>query len=201
VKFPASRHQSRSWERGPSSPVATPQDQYTSFGLNNSARAIDSVMSRKTRNLLLAAIVPIAVVFIGVKLLLPSTTQGDASIPPRHEEKAVPSPSPESAAEPTPAPEDAGGNTKSYAIPVPELAGLPSDAPPGTRLELWVAWDPPITKTPKIQRLLKDVTLEKIVPPVVPEAPATAILSLPDRAVPDLLYGDKYGSLSVTMFR
>jgi hypothetical protein len=150
------------------------------------------MMSRKTRNLLLAAIVPVVVVFAGARLLWPSSPSATTKAPRPAQTAITETPAPAPSGEPV-------VGRKTYAIPVPELAGLSSSAGPGTALELWVAWDPPLTKSPKIQRLLRDVMLEKIVPPAVPEAPATAILSVPDRAVPDLLYGDKYGSLSVTM--
>jgi hypothetical protein len=56
-----------------------------------------------------------------------------------------------------------------------------------------------VTKEPRVQRLLIDVVLDEVIPPVVPEAPATAILSIPTKAVPDLLYGDRYGALSAIM--
>jgi hypothetical protein len=79
------------------------------------------------------------------------------------------------------------------------LEGLPPDAPAGTRMELWVAWDPPVTKAPKVQRLLPEVILERTVPPVVPEAPATAIVAVPAKDVSRLVYGDRYGALSVAL--
>jgi hypothetical protein len=150
------------------------------------------MMTRKTRNLVLAAIVPIVVVLAGASLFWPSSPSATTEARRPVAAAAAQTPAPAPSSEPV-------VGRKTYAIPVPELAGLSSSAVPGTQLELWVAWDPPLTKSPKVQRLLRDVTLEKIVPPIVPEAPATAILSVPDRAVPDLLYGDKYGSLSVTM--
>ncbi len=66
-------------------------------------------------------------------------------------------------------------------------------------MDLWVAWDPPITKSPRIQRLVSDVMLEKIVPPVTPDGPAAAILAIEVSEIGDLLYADRYGSLSVTL--
>jgi hypothetical protein len=191
MRFPASRHQSRFRDRGPSHSVATSQDLFGT-AVDDPSHKIGALMSRKTRNLLLAAIVPIAVVFAGASLLWPSPPGATTQVPRPAQTAIAESPAPDPSAEPV-------VGRKTYAIPVPELAGLASSAVPGTRLELWVAWAPPLTKSPKIQRLLRDVILEKIVPPTVPEAPATAILSVSDRAVPDLLYGDKYGSLSVTM--
>ena len=193
MRFPASRHQSRFRDRGPSHSVATSQD-FFGPASDESSQRVGAMMSRKTRNLLLAGIVPIVVVFAGASLFWPSSPSATTKAPRPVQTAITQTPGPVPSTKPV-------VGRKTYAIPVPELAGLSSSAVPGTRLELWVAWDPPLTKSPKIQRLLRDVMLEKIVPPIVPEAPATAILSVPDRAVPDLLYGDKYGSLSVTMSR
>lgn len=86
----------------------------------------------------------------------------------------------------------------SYAIAVTELSGLSLATAPGTRLDLWVAWEPPITKVPDIRPLLTDVTLEKIAPPVLPDGPHVALLLVKPHQVRDLLYGDRYGALSVT---
>ena len=88
---------------------------------------------------------------------------------------------------------------RSYAVLLPRLQGLPPDAPPGTRMELWVSWEPPVTEEPEFQRLLDEVVLERIIPPHAAEAPATAVLLVPEEEVGDLLYGDRYGTLSVTL--
>lgn len=82
-----------------------------------------------------------------------------------------------------------------------ELSGLPPDAAPGTPLQLWVAWDPPITRGRKIQLLIPRATLERIVPGITPEAPATALLAVPPGTFSDLLFGDRYGALSVALLR
>lgn len=87
-----------------------------------------------------------------------------------------------------------------YAIAVTELSGLSPDAAPGTLLDLWVAWDPPITDEPHVQPLLRSVRLTRIVAPVTPEGPAVALLSIRPSQVSDIIYGDRYGALSVTMF-
>jgi hypothetical protein len=193
MRFPASRHHDRLRGRGPGHPMAASQD-FFSAGDETRSSVVGGMMTRRTRNLLLAALVPVIVVVVGASLFWPSSST------PRNDAFDATQQAAPAAKAPTPAPSTAPtADRKTYAIPVPELAGLAATAAPGTRLELWVAWEPPITKSPKVQRLLKDVTLEKIVPPSVPEAPATAILSLPEAAVPDLLYGDRYGALSVTM--
>ncbi|HEX2239804.1 MAG TPA: hypothetical protein VHJ82_01490 [Actinomycetota bacterium] len=88
---------------------------------------------------------------------------------------------------------------ETYALALPSLRGLPSDTPPGTPLKLWAAWEPPITKQPRIQVLIERVVLRAIVPPTDPGAPPTALLWVPVERIPDLLYGDRYGALSVTV--
>ncbi|MFN2526215.1 MAG: hypothetical protein ABR505_08120 [Actinomycetota bacterium] len=88
---------------------------------------------------------------------------------------------------------------ETYAVALPALRGLAADTPPGTELKLWAAWDPPVTKQPRIQILINRVVLKAIVPPADPNAPPTALLLVPADSIPDLLYGDRYGALSVTI--
>jgi hypothetical protein len=87
----------------------------------------------------------------------------------------------------------------SYALLQNDLSGLPPDASPGTRLELWVAWDPPVTKNAKLQLLLRDVMLERIIPGVTSEAPSTVLLSIRSKDIADMLWADRYGALSVVV--
>lgn len=91
------------------------------------------------------------------------------------------------------------GATREYAIALPELQGLPPDAAPGTRLELWVTWNPPVTRRPKLQRLLADATLVRFAPAVTHDGPGSVILQVPVRRMSDLLYADEYGALSATV--
>jgi hypothetical protein len=88
---------------------------------------------------------------------------------------------------------------RGYALPVAELAGLPGDAPPGTELELWVTWDPPVTERPRLQRLIPRVVLQKITPAVTSDGPDAAILLVPEKKLPDLVYADRYGAISVAL--
>lgn len=88
---------------------------------------------------------------------------------------------------------------RSYAVALHELQGLSPDTVPGAKLELWVSWEPPITKGPRLQKLLTDVLLEKVVPGVTPEAPATAILSIRHADTGDMMWADRYGSLSAVV--
>jgi hypothetical protein len=92
-----------------------------------------------------------------------------------------------------------GDGYRSYALEVTELDGLPPDAPPGTLLEVWVTWEPPLTRKIKIQKLIPRARLEKIIPNIVPEAPATALVSVPRSTIVDLMYGDRFGRLGVTV--
>jgi hypothetical protein len=86
-----------------------------------------------------------------------------------------------------------------YAIAVAELDGLPPDVEPGTVYDLWVTWEPPLVEQPDVQPLLRDVVLERVIPPIVPEGPTVAVLGIPrtKTAVRALVYGDQYGKLSV----
>ncbi len=114
---------------------------------------------------------------------------------------ATTSPVPAAAAAPTASPvaRVADMDRRTYAVSVVELAGLPPDAAPGTRLHLWVMWRPPLVRKPRLQPLIADVILEKVVPPVTPEGSHVALLSVPGREAPDLLWADQFGELSVTL--
>lgn len=92
-----------------------------------------------------------------------------------------------------------GGARRTYALPLSELAGLPVTAVPGLSFDLWVTWDDSVAESPTVQRLLKGVVLVEIVPPVTPEAPAVAIISVRRGQTSSLLYGDNFGRLSVAM--
>ncbi len=167
-------------------------------------------MSRRILNLGIAAGIFVLVLVVGSQLL-PATDPGalpsPSSTPPETEPRAAGS-TPSVAAQPSPSPRaepiqpisnESETDVRTYALSVSELRGLPPNAAPGTQLELWVAWDPPLTKEPRFQLLVRRVILEKIVPGVTAEAPATALLRITKSQVPDLLYGDRYGSLSVTV--
>lgn len=92
-----------------------------------------------------------------------------------------------------------GPARRSYAVGLHELRGLPPDAQPGLRLELWVAWEPPVVARARVDLLLRDVVLEEIVPPATPEGPAAAVLSVRARDLVDLLYADRWGNLAVAV--
>lgn len=173
---------SRFRERGPDHQSATLQSSIPPPG--GGAR-------RRARNLLLAGL---AVVAFG---MLAALIMGIPSPGPR-----TGSPSPAMYAESTPTPHPASGqgleNVRTYALAASDLAGLPAEVPSGTRIDLWVAWAPPVTKRPRVQRLLANLTIDKLVPGLGPSS-SSVILAVPEGKVERLLYGDMYGALSATM--
>jgi hypothetical protein len=88
---------------------------------------------------------------------------------------------------------------RSYAVALPELQGLSPDAKPGSAVELWVTWDTPGGRKPRLEPLIERAVLERIVPPLTPGAPDTALLKVPSTDIPDLLFADRYGLLSATV--
>jgi hypothetical protein len=113
---------------------------------------------------------------------------------------AAPDVRPRSAAPPRAASSSpSAGDLRSYAVALPELRGLAPDADPGARLELWVTWGPPFARRPRIERLTRQVVLKRIVPPLTPGAPDTALLLVPEADIPALLYADRYGALNATL--
>ena len=85
---------------------------------------------------------------------------------------------------------------RTYALGLHELGGLPPNVAPGSTLELWVTWEPPLTRAARVHLLLEDVVVEKVIRPVVPEGPTSVLISVPARGIPDLIYGDRFGELS-----
>ncbi len=129
------------------------------------------------------------------QLHVESVTAGSPAPSPL-EDRAGPAPSPSGYGQPS-----TGAARVGYAVALPRLQGLAPGTPPGTAIEIWVAWDPPITEQPRIQRLLGDAIVERILPPVVPDAPEVVMLSVPRAEISDLLWGDRYGALSATVRR
>lgn len=173
-------------------------------------------MNPRTKNLAIAAGAVIAVGFVAVNTLVappaPSAPAAPVVTEPGSAGMASPAAGAPSDAGPgTPtvspaAPESIGddpalaaGDRRSYAIGLQDLSGLPPDASPGARLELWVTWEPPVTQEARLQKLIGDVVLERTIPGPVPEAPVTVLLSVPADRVGDLIYADGYGRLSVVL--
>jgi hypothetical protein len=108
---------------------------------------------------------------------------------------------------PEPVPGEATGSERlgrasmrTYSVPLPELSGLPSDLQPGTAIELWVAWEKPFTRGPRVQRLMKNVVLERVAPPATPDGVPVAVLSVPRARLPDLIFADEWASISVAAY-
>jgi hypothetical protein len=144
-----------------------------------------------------------AVAFFGARAFVPTGGSSWAEAAPISSsiyEVATPTPS-VLAASPPPGDIRIGQKHQEYAIATHELRGLAPDAQPGTALELWVAWDPSYVKGPQVQRLLKRATLSRFIEPVTPSGPVVAVLAVPAGKVGDLMYGDLYGQLSVTVPR
>ena len=86
----------------------------------------------------------------------------------------------------------------SYAFLLPELEGLPPNTRPGTDIEIWATWEPPVTKKLKVHQLVPRATVGKIIPSIEP-GPPTVMLELERRYIPDLMYGDRFGALSIVL--
>jgi len=168
----------------------------------------DRIFTRKAVNLLGTAAGSAGIVLIALSVFFGSTSSADPQ--PDWDQPTDPattaggavSPAPPYAAPApvtTPTSLPVEPSRRSYAIALPDLKGLPPDAVPGTQMELWVAWEPPLTRRPRIQRLFPSVVLEKIAPPAIEGGPAVAILSVESSDVSDLLWGDRYGALSVVL--
>lgn len=82
-----------------------------------------------------------------------------------------------------------------YALDAAELAGLPPDPVPGTRIDLWVAWEPPLTDEPQIERLVAGVAIAQVRPSVVAEGPTAIVVEVLPRDLRTLMFGDLYGRL------
>ena len=86
-----------------------------------------------------------------------------------------------------------------YAITLSDLPGLAPDSAPGTRLNLWVTWEPPVTKHPKVHLLLENVILKRISPPLTVNGPFVANLLVSRKGLPDLLWADRFGKLNASV--
>lgn len=132
--------------------------------------------------------------FALMTLLIPTPTHDPVGVQ-SSVEVALPTPA---AAPSGSAPPVAGDHLHRYAIPVPELQGFPPDATPGVLMDLWVSWEPPITRRPRVQKLLAAVRLDAVIPSIDVGSPPTAVFLVTDKAFTDLLFGDRYGALSVS---
>jgi hypothetical protein len=170
-------------------------------------------MNPRTKNLTLAGGGVVLIGFVAVNTFVAPAAPQSAPQPSDALGLAEPAPSPSRAGEdladpamarsPAASASPAGGVAvparRSYAIGLHDLAGFPPDAAPGEPLELWVTWEPPVTRGPRLQKLISDVVVERTIPGSVPEAPVTVLLSVPVGRVGDLIYADTFGKLSVVL--
>ena len=163
-------------------------------------RPPERLMSRRMANLLMVAAATGVVAMVAAKMVFPSTPPAIASPLPDQAEvlDQVVTPSPQQTVNAselvTPR-----GPRRDYAVGLHDLRGLPLDTPPGTSLELWVAWDDAYSERPQIQKLVRSVTLVRFIDPATPEGPTVAVLSVPERSMRAVMYGDVYGSFSVAL--
>ncbi len=158
----------------------------------------DPQVNPRMKNLALSGGAAVILAYLAWNAILPSKIASpEPNVAPSVASSPAPSVSPAGTVEATAV--DAGVDpTRIYAVGLSELQGLSPDTPPGSTIDIWVAWDPPITKGPRVQRLLSGVTLEKIIEGATPEAPVTALLRIADAQSSDMIFGDRYGTLSVT---
>jgi hypothetical protein len=153
-------------------------------------------MNTRTRNLAAAGVAALVVALFLFRPQTPDDRGVAVSLP----EPAASRTEPAVIAPPSPVPSPAGVSREmvTHALDVSRLNGFPPDASPGDVFDIWVAWNPPVAKGPNVQLLLKGVALEKVAPPVTPDGPYVAFLLVNRSQARDLLYGTKYGLLSVT---
>jgi hypothetical protein len=171
-------------------------------------------MSSRLRNLGVTAVVGILLASLGSSLLAPDE-DGSAAVA----EPPSPATSPQLQASPEvgassagsdsspatvldsadPASIDPENDRREYAVALSELNGLPVDAPPGARMDVWVTWHPPVTNKPTVQRLIQGAVLERIIPPLTSDGPEAVLLSVAKSRLSALIFGDRFGELSVAM--
>jgi hypothetical protein len=96
-------------------------------------------------------------------------------------------------------PLDQHPDSVAYSIDMDEITGLSPVADPGSVAELWVTWDRPLTRVPKLQPVVHDALLAQISPPLTADGPTVATFLVSRRSVERLLLADRYGSLSATV--
>jgi hypothetical protein len=145
----------------------------------------DLLKSRVMRMLALGMVV--LVIGLGVTALL---FDEEASAPQLERDR--------NGAGPTGRDQPAATDLTTYAFLLPELEGLPPSTSPGTEIEIWATWEPPVTKRLKVQRLIPRATVSKILPSIEP-GPPTVVLEIERRYIPDIMFGDRFGALSVVL--
>ena len=145
-------------------------------------------MPSRLRALLIGASA-ICVAFVAVSAVLPdaTSTRGRRRVT---EDRGAP---------PTSRGERQTAVLRSYALSLDDLRGLSPNAAPGTRLELWVTYEPPVTKRVRNQLLIRDAVLDRIVPALDPLGPDTALLLVRNKDIPKLITAERFGSPSASV--
>jgi hypothetical protein len=84
-----------------------------------------------------------------------------------------------------------------YAVAVPRVTGLSTAIPPGANIDLWVTWAPTNRMGSRVELLTRRAVVKRIVPPLTPRAPETALLLVPPRTIRKLVSTERFGSLSI----
>lgn len=178
------------------------------YGKGSAARPLtrrtDRIFSRKALRLIAVSIAAGTIALVAAHLVVPARGADRAQATDASDTDVAVVPHPPTAS-PTPTmgtgyPAVSPSQPRlEYAITLGELRGLPLDVAPGTDLELWVSWDDAFADGPQVQRLIKRVSLARMIAPVTPEGPAVAVLSVPESSLGDLVYGDRYGTFAVAV--
>lgn len=141
--------------------------------------------SRRVRNLAIAATAAMLLATL-VWSLVPSPGK-----PPSAPHAPVPTPGARGAPRPP--------GLRPYAVALAGHTGLPLDAAPGTQIDVWVVWRPPMTRRTRIEPVPVAAVLERMTAPVTAAGAPTAVLSLPRRDVPTMIHADLYGDVALTL--
>ena len=168
----------------------------TRGGSGSAARILGSGLAgltRRHKRVVIAATAAVTLAYLGWDLLAVTST------PASHEPPAAPV----AVVDATPTPDAPAAvtdmsNRVSYSFDVDEIDGLSPTALPGTVVELWVTWDPPVVEQPKLQRVVKNAVVERISAPVTPDGPTVATFLIARSSLEDLLWADRYGTLSAS---
>lgn len=85
----------------------------------------------------------------------------------------------------------------SYAIARRDIEGLSPSTPPGSRVSIWVWWPPKRNVRARVELVTDAAVVDSIVPPLIPNAPDTALLLVPRAELAELARADRRGSLSL----
>ena len=145
-------------------------------------------MNQRFRNLVIAALVPLGVLFIAF----------EGSQRERTSKAQPPATSPVglSTGSPTPLHQENGKRSYSYALDLLSLNGLPPDLQPGTPVELWVTWRRGEAAT-QPERWVTGASFQRIAPAITPTGPDVAIIEIPFEARRKMVWADTYGLLTL----